>query len=287
MSKISAVVLTKNVEEIIERCLCSLSFADEIIIVDDSDDKTPEIAKNNSKVKVFKRTFDNYSNQRNFGIEKASNDWILMFDSDEETESSFPFSIDQAVEKSGFNAYKLPRKNIVFGKWIQHAGWYPDFQTRLFRKGKAHYERLVHEKLEVVGETGELTSHIIHHNYDTVSQFLDKLQKYTTLEAKELLGTGYKFHWPDMILKSNGEFLRRFFAEEGYKDGLHGLVLSILQGFYTYIVYLKLWENEKFKEEANVLKETEDTLTTVNKEWKFWFLKTAPHSFIQKIKNKI
>jgi len=287
MLKITAVVITKNEEVRIENCLKSLDFADEILIIDDSADKTCEIAKKNSKVKAFKRTFDNYSGQRNFGIEKASNDWILMFDADEETESTFALSIDQAIEKNGFDAFKFPRKNIIFGKWIKHAGWYPDFQTRLFKKGKAHYERLVHEKLEVDGEIGELTTHIIHHNYDTITQYLDKLQKYTTLEQEELLGTGYKFHWPDLILKSNGEFLRRFFAEFGYKDGLHGLVLSILQGFYTLVVYLKVWEKEKFREEEDVLKETEKTLNNVSKEWKYWFLKTLPHSLLQKIKSKI
>lgn len=287
MTKVSAVVLTKNVEEIIDRCLKALSFADEIIIVDDSTDKTIDIAKRNDKVKIFKRSFDNYSSQRNFGIEKSTNDWILMFDSDEEVESTFAFSVEKAIEEGKFNAYKFPRKNIVFGKSIKHAGWYPDFQTRLFRRGKAHYERLVHEKLEVEGEVGEINSHIIHHNYDTVTQFLDKLQKYTTLEASELIRNKYVFHWPDLILKSNAEFLRRFFAEEGYKDGLHGLVLSFLQGFYTFVVYLKIWEKEKFYEQENILKETEATLDKVNKEWKYWFLKTSPHGILTKIKNKI
>lgn len=287
MNTISAVVLTKNNENIIERCLKNLDFIDEIIIIDDSDDNTPEIAKKFPKVKVFKRKFDNYSGQRNFGIEKASSEWILMIDSDEEVESGFAPLVKKAVEREDVAAFKFPRKNIVFGKWIEHAGWYPDYQTRLFKKGKAKYERLVHEKLEVDGETKELDVHIIHYNYESVSQFIDKLQKYTTLEADELANSGYKFYWPDLIFKSNAEFLRRFFAEEGFKDGLHGLVLSILQAFYTFATYLKIWEKEKFKEEKDILKETEKSFEKVTREWSFWFLKTLPHNIFKKIWKKL
>jgi glycosyltransferase involved in cell wall biosynthesis len=287
MNKISAVVLTKNVEDKIEKCLKNLDFVDEIIVIDNSEDKTPEIAKKFSKTKVYSRLLDNFSAQRNFGIEKASSEWILMVDSDEEVESGFASLVEQAIEKDEASAYKFPRKNIVFGKWIEHAGWYPDYQTRLFKKGKAHYQRLVHEKLEVEGETKELDVHIIHYNYETVYQFLDKLQKYTTLEADELFSTGYKFHWPDMIIKSNAEFLRRLFAEEGYKDGLHGLVLSILQAFYTFAIYLKIWEKEKFKEEKDILVITEKSFEKVTHEWSFWFFKTIPHNIFSKIWKKL
>lgn len=287
MNKISAVVLTKNNEDKIEKCLKNLDFVDEIIIVDDSDDQTATIAGENTKVKVFNRKFDNYSAQRNFGIEKAAFDWILMIDSDEEVESGFAPLVKKAVERENVAAFKFPRKNIVFGKWIEHAGWYPDYQTRLFKKGKASYQRLVHEKLEVIGETKELDVHIIHYNYESVTQFIDKLQKYTTLEAEELFISGYKFYWPDLILKSNAEFLRRLFAEEGYKDGLHGLVLSILQAFYTFTTYLKVWEKEKFKEEKDILKETEKSFEKVSREWSFWFLKTLPHNIFSKIWKKL
>lgn len=287
MNKISAVVLTKNVENIIGRCLKNLDFAGEIIIVDDSDDKTPDEAKKFPNVKVFKRTFDNYSAQRNFGIDKTAGEWVLMLDSDEEVESGFAPLVEKAIERDDAAAFKFPRKNIVFGKWIEHAGWYPDYQVRLFKKGTAKYQRLVHEKLEVEGETKELDAHIIHHNYESVSQFLDKLQKYTTLEADELYSSGYKFYWPDLIFKSNAEFLRRFFAESGFKDGLHGLVLSILQAFYTFAVYLKIWEKEKFKEENNILKETEKSFNKVNREWSYWFFKTLPHNIFSKIWTKL
>lgn len=287
MNKISAVVLTKNVENKIEKCLKNLDFVDEIIVVDDSEDKTSEIAEKYPKVKVFKRKFDNYSSQRNFGIEKATSEWILMIDSDEKVENGFASFVKEAVLKNQASAFKFPRKNIVFGRWIEHAGWYPDYQTRLFKKGKAKYQRLVHEKLEIEGETKELNVHIIHYNYDSISQFLDKLQRYTGLEADELFSNGYKFHWPDLILKSNAEFLRRFFAESGFKDGLHGLVLSILQSFYTFITYLKVWEKEKFKEEKDVLKETEKSLYKVKREWDFWFFKTLPHNVFTKIWKKL
>lgn len=287
MNTISAVVLTKNVENIIGRCLKNLDFTDEIIIIDDSDDKTPDIAKKFPKTKVFSRKFDNYSAQRNFGIEKAASQWILMIDSDEEMESGFVSLVKKAVERDDAVAFKFPRKNIVFGKWIEHSGWYPDYQTRLFKKGKAEFQRLVHEKLEIDGETKELDVHIIHFNYESVSQFLDKLQKYTTLEADEIYSSGYKFYWPDLIFKSNAEFLRRLFAEEGYKDGLHGLVLSILQSFYTFTTYLKIWEKEKFKEEKDILEETEKSFREVTKEWSFWFLKTLPHNIFSKIWKKL
>lgn len=286
MFKITAVVITKNEEAKIESCLKALNFADEILVIDDSEDQTPVLAGKVAKVKVISST-GTPTTLRNIGLEKASGDWILMIDADERLEENAETEIRKAVEENKYSAYAFPRKNFIFGKWIEHAGWYPDYQVRLIKKGKAVYSRLVHEVAEVKGETGRLNVHIIHNNYETISQFLDKLQRYTSLEAEELVLDGYKFVWTDLLLKSNSEILRRFFAEEGYKDGLHGLTLSILQGFYTFVVYLKVWEKEKFKEEKDVLKVTEKTMVNINKEWEYWFLKTLPHNLLQKIKSKI
>lgn len=280
MDKLSVVVSAFNSEAKIKDCLESVSWADEIIFVDNySTDRTLKIAQKYTS-KIFIRPNKAMLNiNKNFGFTKATNDWILSLDSDERASSELKEEILLAINNklSTANGYWIPRKNIIFGKWIKHTGWYPDCQLRLFKKGKGRFlEEHVHEMIKIEGKTEYLKNHIIHYNYETILQFLQKLGNiYAPNEAEQLLKNGYEFDWKDSIRFPTKEFLSRFFAREGYKDGFHGLMLSFLMGFYHFVVFTNIWERLKFREidNGNLLLETGKEMRKSYRDLNFWFSK--------------
>lgn len=264
--KLSAVIATFNSESVLEDCLKSLSFADEIIVVDHkSSDNTEKIAR-----KYTKHIFSQINNpleidlQKNFGYEKAKSEWILSIDADERVSEDLAKEIKDAIASdSGFSAYRMPRKNIIFKKWIEHSIWWPDYQVRLFRKNKGKYTKsTVHQDLEVDGTIGDLIEPLDHQNYQSISQYLSKMDQYTENEANAYVSQNTHFLWVDIIRMPIFDFLKTFFLQEGYKDGLHGLVLSVLQGFYMFLVVTKVWEKQGFREENS-----KDFLKTLVGEW--------------------
>lgn len=279
MSKISVVVSAYNAEKTLKQCLESVSFADEIIVVDNSSqDKTSEIASLYTS-KIFSRPNHKMLNvNKNFGFSKATHEWILNLDSDEYIDQDLAREIREIISDSSkeIDGYYIPRKNIIFGKWIEHTGWYPDHHLRLFKRGKGKFdEKHVHEKLRVEGRSRYLKGHIIHYNYETILQFLQKLGNvYAPNEAEQKIANGYKFQWQDAIRFPASEFLSRFFARQGYKDGFHGLMLSLLMGFYHLIVFANIWEMQGFQrlEDKKILEETSLAFKKAGKELSFWFL---------------
>lgn len=278
MVAISAVISAYNEEKKIADCLTSVSFADEVIVVDNSStDKTAQIAKEH-KAKVFARPNNPMLNvNKNFGFTKATGEWILSLDADERITPELKKEIKLTMEQlsnEAIDGYWIPRKNIIFGKWMEHAGWYPDYQMRLFRRNKGKFPALhVHEMIETEGKTAHLKEHIIHYNFETLSQFIYKhAELYAPNEAENLLKEGYKFSVVDAVRFPVKEFLSRFFAREGYKDGLHGLVLSLLLAFYHLVIFTRIWEKQGFREYNNdnflgiVGKELKDS----SKETAYW-----------------
>lgn len=269
--KISVVVNTYNEENNLDRCLKSVKgFADEIIVVDmHSSDKTVEIAKRNS-AKIFQHEYTRFVEPaRNFALSKTSGDWILILDADEELPSSLAKKLKEIVEIDRADVIEIPRKNIIFGKWIEHSRWWPDYLIRFFRKGKVKFSDKIHVPPTTEGELIKLESEeklaLIHHSFQSISQFIERLNRYSDIQSKELKEGGYRFRGEDLVLKPSNEFLSRFFVGEGHKDGIHGLVLAILQGISEFVVYLKVWENQGFQDQ-NV------------KDFRKWFSK-AQHDF--------
>ncbi len=282
MVKLSVVISAYNEEKNIRDCLESIRWADEIVFIDNaSQDKTLEIAKKYTK-KTFVRPNNLMLNvNKNFGFEKATGDWILSLDADErvspELREEIKSILDQDIEKIEINGYRIPRKNIIFGKWIQHTGWYPDYQMRLFRRDKGRFaENHVHEQLTVTGETASLAESILHLNYTSVSQFIYKMtQIYVPNEAKNLSEGGKKVVWQDTIRMPTAEFFRRFFADEGWRDGLHGLILSLFMAFYHLLIFATLWEKQGFYEaEEDFFKSTQVELKQVGKDFRHWLITT-------------
>ena len=298
MSKVSAVISAYNEEKNIQRCLDSLSFADEIVVVDNSSsDNTAEIAKKyTEKIFTQKNNPGQIDIQKNFGFEKTSSDWILSIDADEEVSKELSEEIKKILNSkpssvANINGFWIPRKNYMFGKWIkENTGWYPDYQLRLFRKGKGKYQsQHVHEDLSVEGETEKLKQHIIHHNYDSIEQYVKKILIYAPNEAKNKLENGYVFSYFDAIHFPVSDFLTWFFARKGYKDGFYGLMLALMQAFYHFLVFAFIWEKQGFKEydKDDFLEQTDREFKKSGKEIVFWVSKEKLESIKNPIKRNL
>jgi len=304
MAKISAVITVYNEEKNIERCLKSLKFADEIIVVDnDSTDNTPKLSKKyTSKIFTQKNDPSKIDIQKNFGFDNATNEWILSLDADEEVSIELCEEIKKILKAkpssiSQVNGFWIPRKNYIFGKWIEYAGWYPDYQLRLFRKNKGKYtKKHVHENLTLEGESAKLKEHIIHHNYNSIQQFLNKTFNYAQNEAYNLIEKGYEFDYFDAIKFPLSEFLSRFFARKGYKDGFHGLMLSLFMAFYHFVIFAFIWEKRDFVQynSEQFLKESENEFKKAGKEIIYWIskekfenIKNPLRKGLEKIKNRL
>lgn len=276
MATLSVVVSVYNGEKYLRNCLLSVrELADEIVVVDhESTDKSLAIAKEFTK-KIYSQKNDptDIDRQKNFGFEKATGEWILSLDADESVPEELAKEIREVLKSNkSSTAYWIPRKNIIFGKWIEHTGWYPDYQLRLFKKGKGKYvSKHVHEDLTVEGGTVQLLSPLVHEAYQTVYQFLHRgLTIYAPNEAEAMIANGYVFSFADALTFPFREFLSRFFARYGYKDGFHGLVLSLLMSAYHLAVFAYLWEHEKFREHTNSLDILAKEVKSSAKELHYW-----------------
>lgn len=276
--KISVVISAYNEEKKIEDCLRSLkAVADEIIFIDNtSDDKTVQIAKKYTD-KIFIRKNDPVmlNRNKNFGFDEATGDWIISLDADERLTSELSVEIRKAISTNQYAGYEIPRKNIIFGKWIEHSLWWPDYNLRLFKQGKGKFpEKHVHEKIEVDGKVDQLKNPLIHYNYETISQFIKKMDAtYTESETRNFLKSNKNIFWYDAIRWPTSDFLKTFFLQKGYQDGFHGLILSILQAFYAFIFFAKVWERkEKFKDltPGNFLDEVIREFKKTSKETRYW-----------------
>lgn len=283
--KISVVINTLNEEKNITRVIKGVLWADEIIVCDMySEDNTVQIAKRLGAKVIFHKRVNFVEPARNFAISKASNDWILILDSDEEIPRSLAERLKEMVAKPIVSDFvEIPRKNIIFGKWMKASGWWPDYQVRFFKKGKVIWSDKIHSQPQADGEQLILSAEekyaIVHHNYQTVGQFIERMNRYTSVEAEQLIKQGYQFKWRDLVEKPLGEFLSRFFGNKGFEDGLHGLTLSFLQGLSFLVVYLKIWENTKFKEESVTISDFKTELDKSREGLNYWFKKTDKRNF--------
>ena len=251
---ITAIINTHNEERNIIRCLRSISpHVDEIVIVDaESTDKTRQLAKQYTK-KIWEYPYKGYVEPaRNFAIKKASEEWIILLDADEVMNEELGLKLRQLTGQDVYTYYRIPRKNLIFGKWITHSGWWPDYQIRLFKKDSVTWNDEIHSIPITEGKGTDLPVNeqnaLIHHHYTSIDQYIERLNRYTSQEARQLVEYGASFEWKNLIEKPTGEFLTSFIMWEGYRSEIHGLALSLLQAFSFLIVQLKVWEYHQFKE---------------------------------------
>lgn len=246
MSALAVIVITKNEEQNIGCCLDSVRWADEIVVVDaNSTDRTVEIAKKYTG-KVFIRPWDGYGAAKNFGLAQCTADWVLWLDADERVTPELHAEIEQSTASAtaGIAAMSMPRRANFLGHWIRHCGWYPGRVVRVFRRLEGKFTTAnVHEKLEVDGEVLALHEDLLHYTDPTLTEYFDKLNKYTSLAAKDLTENNRKFTWIRLVLNPCWVFIRMYILQLGFLDGIPGLILCALSACHVFTKYAKLWEH--------------------------------------------
>ncbi len=241
---ISIIIITKNEEKNIERCLKSVQWANEIIVVDAvSTDRTVQIAKS-LNAKVIIKQWEGFAKQKEFAMQQASNEWIFSLDADEEVTVELKEEILSTIELSyTLNGYEVPRKSFFLDRWMKNGGWYPGHQLRLFKKSKARMNhRPVHEGFLIEGNIGRLKANLDHYTYNSLHHYIEKMNTYSSLDVMNKIGTGRIIRWYHFILNPLSVFLRMYVSLHGYKDGFHGFLLAYFSALHSLTIYAKSWE---------------------------------------------
>ena len=251
--KISAIVLTKNEEKNIERCLISLSFCDEIIVVDDySTDRTLEkipalpAGRQNlkSKIKIFERKLNNdFARQRNFGLSKANNEWVLFVDADEEISKNLKLEIRNL--KFNFDAYYIKRQDIFWGKTLKYGEIRKARNqgiVRLVKKNSGTWMGSVHEVFHTANRVGQINGFLNHHPHPTLKEFINDINYYSSIRAEELFNRGIKTNIFEIIFFPFGKFVYNHFLNFGFLDGPAGFTYAFMMSFHSFLVRAKLYQ---------------------------------------------
>ena len=245
LTQLTAIILTRNEGRHIVQCIDSLRWADRIVVFDSlSDDDTVALART-AGAEIFQRPFDHYAAQRNAALDAAaaSGDeaqWVFFVDADERGTPELGAEIRRVIAERPENGWNVPRHNYIFGRLTLGAGWFPDYQFRLMRLGRARYTRPVHELGEVDGAVGDLQNPLIHHNYRDPAHFHAKQRFYVEHDASILRDQGIRPRPRNYLLQPLRQFRWRFITLKGYGDGLHGLRLSLYMAYYEWRKYRRL-----------------------------------------------
>jgi glycosyltransferase involved in cell wall biosynthesis len=239
--KITATIITLNEERNIARAMESLRCCDQIVVLDSgSVDRTVELASNLGAI-VVEDSWHGYAHQKNCAADRAEHDWILSLDADEALSEALEGEIWN-LKKHGpaHDAYTVPRLAQYMGRWILHSGWYPDRKVRLYNRTKAKWVGdFVHESVKVDGRVGHLESNLLHFTCDSLSEHLRTMDRYTTLAAEELVSRKTKIGLSKLILDPAWTFVRSYFLQRGFLDGLEGLTIAHMAAIYTFLKYAK------------------------------------------------
>jgi (heptosyl)LPS beta-1,4-glucosyltransferase len=250
MATIAAVVITKNEAHNIGACLGSLRWVHELIVVDaGSTDRTVEIVREHTS-RVFIRSWPGFGPQKNYGIDRATADWILIVDADERVTDGLREEIIRSIEGAPDDVagFEIPRRNVFYGRWIQGGGLYPDRQLRLFRRQVGRYDDvLLHEHLAVRGRIDRLTAPLDHYSMQTIKDHVRKMMRYTTLGAQEKLKTRSKVTALDIAGSHLVTIVKTYIFRKGYRDGIHGVIVALFAGLHTFVKYAKAWESLREK----------------------------------------
>jgi len=240
--KISATVIVKNEEKNIADCLMSLDFADEIVVVDSgSSDRTKEICCRYPNVRFHERPWEGFGRQKNLAADLAINDWILNVDADERVTPEMLSAI-RSVDLQ-YTCFRVGRRNYFAGRWVRYCGWYPDYNIRFYDRRRGRFsERSVHEAVECDGQIGLLQGDLLHYTYDGISDYLKRMERYSSLAAGEIVARGKVPGWPSLVGRPLFTFLKMFLLKRGFLEGYLGFQLSALYACYTFVKYAKARE---------------------------------------------
>ena len=225
----------------------SVQWADDIVVVDcGSTDNTLQIARQFTD-RVVTQDWLGYGAQKNYATSLAVHDWVISLDADERLSKSLADEIRTLLKSEpSMSGYRIPRVTRYLGRWIRTTDWYPDLQLRLYDRRAARWsDRLVHESILVEGPVGRLNSELEHYAYRDIAHHLETIDRYTTLAAAQMHRAGRRAHWIGLLCSPPLTFLRNYIARGGVRDGTVGLIVSILNSYYVFLKFAKLWEAER------------------------------------------
>lgn len=241
---VTATIITFNEAANIHAALASLSWADELIVVDsESTDDTVALARQFTD-RVIVRPWPGYVAQKNFAAEQASHDWIFSLDADERVSEALAAEIAGVLRAGPAAAgYRVPRVTFHLGRWIRSTDWYPDYQLRLYDRRRGRWTgRYVHESVAVDGAVADLAGELRHHAYRDLAHHLQTMDRYTTLAARQMYEDGRRAGWLDLAVHPPAAFLRNYVLRGGFRDGVPGLIVSAMNARYVGLKFAKLWE---------------------------------------------
>ena len=241
---VTATVITCNEAANIKAALESLSWADELIVVDsESTDDTVAIARQFTD-RVIVRAWPGYVAQKNFAAEQASHDWIFSLDADERVSPALASEIRDVLKSGGAAVgYRVPRVTFHLGRWIRSTDWYPDYQLRLYDRRHGRWSgRYVHESVLAAGPVADLRGELLHYAYRDLAHHFQTMDRYTTLAARQMYEDGRRAGWLDLAVHPPAAFLRNYVLRGGFRDGVPGLIVSAMNARYVGLKFAKLWE---------------------------------------------
>jgi (heptosyl)LPS beta-1,4-glucosyltransferase len=240
--KISAAIITLDAAVDLERCLASLSFADEIVVLDQgSSDNTADVCARHG-ADLHQTEWLGFGLTKQKAVDLCRNRWVLSIDSDEQVTPELQAAIEALPDQPEEAAFMVNRLSRFLGKWIRHCGWHPEYVTRLFDRQRAGFnDKPVHESIVADGNVGRLDGLLRHYTYETMEQYIDKLNRYTTLAAEELHAAGRTTGLFEAVIRAKATFWRMWLIKGGILDGWPGTVLCLASGFYVLSKYTKLW----------------------------------------------
>lgn len=243
--RLSAVVITLNAARTLDACLSSVAFADEIVVVDcGSADETDVIARRHN-AKVITEAWRGFGAQKNFAVSQASNDWVLCIDADEYVSEELRNSITAELKVPRYRLYRMARCNRFLGRWLRHGEGYPDWNTRLFDRRHARWsDDQVHEHVVAEADVGRLTGDLMHESQDTLASYLEKQNRYTTLQAERLYAAGKRAHIGHLLLSPAFRFMRMTLFRRGFLDGVPGIVHIGIGCMNSFTKYAKMLERQ-------------------------------------------
>ena len=258
---ISSFLVCKNEETHIAACLDSLTFCDEIVVVDSfSTDKTVEICKNYD-VRLMQREWPGYKLQKEFACNQTKHEWVLFMDADEVVSPELKEEIralmsnpnDERLKK--YSAFRVKRAMFFLGKWWRKGGWYPEKRIRFFKREAVEWiGKDPHENVRVAGLVGDLNGEIYHYSYDDIPDQVKKLSSHAFTRAQYDFESGRKANIFDLLVRPPLRFLKFFFIKKGFLEGMSGLIVSFFEAFYTYMKYARLWELTRVRKQNRSLK---------------------------------
>ena len=241
VNPLSAVLITRNAAAVLESCLDSLAFVDEIVVVDSaSTDGTRELAERKG-ARVVQKEWLGFGRQKQFAVEQAKNDWVLSLDADERVSPQLAASIKSALAAPSSPVYRMPRRNRFLGRWLAHGEGYPDWSPRLFNRMNARWsDDLVHEKVLFAVTPGTLKGDLMHDSFDDLTSYLERQNKYTTLQARRDFERGRRAGVFHLVLSPLVRFVRFYVFRLGFLDGTAGFAHIAIGAFASFQKYVKL-----------------------------------------------